>query len=43
LLLIVGGGEENALITVRGLIDPENIGKITKALNLDIDINKGEK
>lgn len=42
-LLLIVGGNDNALISIRGLIDPENIGKITKALNLDlgdIDVNK---
>jgi len=38
-LLLVVGGKENTLISIRGLIDPENIGKITGAL--DIDVNTG--
>ena len=33
-LLLVVGGDDNALISIRGLIDPENIGKITGALNI---------
>lgn len=40
-LLLVVAGNENALISIRGLIDPENIGKITGAL--DIDMPKGKK
>ncbi len=36
-LLLVVGGNDNALISISGLIDPENIGKITKALDVDID------
>eukprot|EP01156_Anaeramoeba_ignava_P010754 Anaeramoba_ignava/a480706_12.p4 GENE.a480706_12~~a480706_12.p4 ORF type:complete len:166 (+),score=15.49 a480706_12:1150-1647(+) len=36
-LLLVVGGDDNALISISGLIDPENIGKITKALDVDID------
>ncbi|MGD9931933.1 MAG: DUF4252 domain-containing protein [Mangrovibacterium sp.] len=35
-LLLVVGGDDNALISIRGLIDPENIGKITGALNIDV-------
>lgn len=35
-LLLVVGGDDNALISIRGLIDPENIGKITGALDLDV-------
>ncbi len=43
-LLLVVGGEDNTLISIRGLIDPENIGKITKALNVNVSIkNSGEK
>ncbi len=34
-LLLVVGGNNNSLISIRGLIDPENIGKITGALNVD--------
>ncbi len=39
-LLLVIGGDENTLISIRGLIDPENIGKITGAL--DIEVNTGD-
>lgn len=42
-LLLVVGGDDNALISITGLIDPENIGKITKSLDIDmgdIDIKK---
>ena len=35
-LLLVVGGDSNALISIRGLIDPNNIGKITGALNMDV-------
>jgi len=35
-LLLVVGGKSNAIISIRGLIDPENIGKITGALNVEI-------
>ncbi len=38
-LLLVIGGNENALISIRGLIDPENIGKITSALDIDLSVN----
>ena len=34
-LLLVVGGDDNALISIRGIIDPDNIGKITGALNID--------
>ncbi len=37
-LLLVVGGDENALISIRGLIDPENIGKITSALDIDLSV-----
>jgi hypothetical protein len=44
-LLLVVGGDDNALISISGLIDPANIGKITKSLNIDlgdvdIDVDK---
>lgn len=42
-LLLVVGGDDNALISISGMIDPENISKITKSLNIDlgdIDIDK---
>jgi hypothetical protein len=35
-LLLVVGGDDNALISIRGMIDPENISKLTNSLNLDI-------
>lgn len=39
-LLLVVGGDDNALISISGIIDPANIGKITKAMNIDVgDIN----
>lgn len=40
-LLLVVGGKDNALISISGMIDPQNIGKITKAMDInvgDIDI-----
>jgi hypothetical protein len=39
-LLLVVGGNENTLISISGMIDPQSIGKITKAMNIDVgDIN----
>ncbi len=38
-LLMVIGGDENTLISIQGLIDPANLGKITGALDMDIDID----
>lgn len=35
LLLIVGGGD-NTLISISGLINPEDIGKITGAMNINV-------
>ena len=35
-LLLVVGGDDNALISISGIIDPKNISKITKAANIDI-------
>ena len=35
-LILVVGGDDNALISISGIIDPENIGKITKELNIDM-------
>jgi len=35
-LLLVVGGDDNALISISGVIDPESIGKITKAMNIDV-------
>lgn len=42
-LLLVVGGDENTLISISGIIDPQNIGKITGAMNIDvgnIDVKK---
>lgn len=46
-LLLVVGGEDNSLISIRGLIDPENISKITgaldiKAVEINVDVNSGK-
>jgi hypothetical protein len=38
-LLLVIGGDDNTLISIRGVIDPDDIGKITGSLN----INTGSK
>jgi hypothetical protein len=35
-LLLVVGGDDNALISISGIIDPKDIGKITKAINIDV-------
>lgn len=35
-LLLVVGGDDNTLISIRGVIDPDDIGKITGSLNMDI-------
>lgn len=35
-LLLVVGGEDNTLISIRGVISPEDISKITGSLDLDI-------
>lgn len=35
-LLLIVGGDDNTLISIQGLIDPANIGKITGALDIDI-------
>ncbi len=35
-LLLVVGGDDNALISIRGMIDPQQIGKITKALDIEV-------
>ncbi|MGV8134287.1 MAG: DUF4252 domain-containing protein [Mangrovibacterium sp.] len=42
-LLLVIGGEENTLISIRGTIAPENIAKITSALDIDLSINTKNK
>ena len=34
-LVLVVGGKDNALISITGIIDPENIGKITKSLDIN--------
>ena len=35
-LLLVVGGDENTLISISGIIDPENISKITNAMNINV-------
>jgi hypothetical protein len=35
-LLLVVGGKSNTLISIRGVISPDDIGKITGSLNMDI-------
>ena len=35
-LLLIVGGDSNALVSIRGLIDPENISKITRSLDIDL-------
>lgn len=35
-LLMVVGGNDNTLISIRGVIDPDDIGKITSSLDLGI-------
>jgi hypothetical protein len=35
-LILVVGGNDNALISISGIIDPANIGKITKSLDIGI-------
>jgi hypothetical protein len=40
-LLMVIGGKENKVISIRGVIDPMEIGGVTKAL--DVDINRYSK
>ncbi|RIH67262.1 DUF4252 domain-containing protein [Mariniphaga sediminis] len=44
-LILVVGGDDNALISISGIIDPENIGKITKSLDIDLggQVKKVEK
>ena len=34
-LILVVGGDDNTLISISGMIDPENIGKITQSLDID--------
>ncbi len=45
-LLLVIGGDENTLISISGIIDPKDISKITKAVDVDlgdIDMNQNKK
>jgi len=35
-LILVVGGDDNALISITGMIDPQQIGKITKALDIEV-------
>jgi len=35
-LLLVVGGDDNTLISIRGVIDPDDIGKITGSLDLGV-------
>ena len=35
-LLLVVGGDDNALISISGLIDPASISKITRSLDIDL-------
>lgn len=35
-LLLVVGGDDNTLISIRGVISPEDIGKITGAINVGV-------
>jgi len=35
-LLLIVGGDENALISISGVIKPEDIGKITGAMNINV-------
>ncbi len=36
-MLLIVGGDDNTLISIQGLIDPNNIGKVTGALDIDLD------
>ena len=36
-LLLVVGGDDNALISISGIIDPKDISKITGALDINTD------
>lgn len=42
-LLLIVGGDDNALISIQGVIDPESIGKITGALDIDVMPKKEKK
>ncbi len=35
-LLLIVGGDDNALISISGVINPEDIGKITGAMNINV-------
>lgn len=35
-LLLIVGGDDNALISISGIINPEDIGKITDAMNINV-------
>jgi hypothetical protein len=35
-LLLIVGGDDNALISISGIINPEDIGKITGAMNINV-------
>jgi len=39
-LLLVVGGSSNTLISIRGVIDPDDIGKLTGSLNMGIPTKK---
>ena len=39
-LLLVVGGSSNTLISIRGIIDPDDIGKLTGSLNMGIPTKK---
>lgn len=41
-LILVVGGDDSAIISIQGIIDPENIGKITKSLDIDVGNTKAE-
>jgi hypothetical protein len=36
-LILVGGGDDSSLISISVIINPENIGKITRAVDIDLD------
>ena len=38
-LLMVVGGDDNVLISIRGVIDPKDIGKITNSLDIDLGVD----
>lgn len=41
-LILVVGGDDSAIISIQGIIDPENIGKITKSLNINVGNQNSE-